>query len=78
MTTFTSRTGIYELRSIRYTAPSATRPGTAYTVTVTPHGWSCDCEASQWRKTRGKCWHIKAGQAGALGKPRVAVMPLPA
>jgi hypothetical protein len=64
----------YQIRSIRYRIESASVPGQVYEVTVTEDGWSCSCKASEFTKTRGKCWHLRAAQAGELpGKPRVRV-----
>jgi hypothetical protein len=68
----------YQIRSITYTVESASVPGVTYLVLVTEDGWSCSCKASEYSKTRGKCWHIKQAQAGELlGKPRVRVGVVP-
>lgn len=69
----------YEILSISYNVPSATQPGTSHTVTVTDSAYTCDCEASRWPKTRGKCWHIKAVRAGSVtGKPKMRIRWAPA
>jgi hypothetical protein len=57
----------------RWSVPSATTEGTKYEITVDANGErQCSCEASQYPKTRGRCWHLKAVNAG-LVKPRVRV-----
>lgn len=58
--------------AIRWTVPSATTPGVVYTVSAgSPSDTlSCDCEASNYPKTRGRCWHLKAVATGLAGKPR--------
>jgi len=62
----------------RWTVPSATTEGTEYEITVDQNGErQCSCEASQYPKTRGKCWHLKAVAAGMV-KPRVRVSQRPA
>ncbi|MGD9891653.1 MAG: hypothetical protein AB7R89_28725 [Dehalococcoidia bacterium] len=65
------------IRSITWTVPSATDAGTEYTVSApSPTGiLSCNCKASEFPKTRGRCWHIKSVRAGLAGKPRVRVTP---
>jgi hypothetical protein len=63
----------------RWSVPSATTEGTTYEITVNEHGERvCSCEASQYPKTRGRCWHLKAVAAGLAGKPRVRVSQRPA
>ncbi len=58
----------------RWSVPSATTEGTEYQITVDANGERvCNCEASQYPKTRGKCWHLKAVASGLAGKPRVRV-----
>jgi hypothetical protein len=58
------------IRSIEYTAPSATEQGVTYTVKVDDAGWHCECKAGHYRRL---CWHRKAAQTGLLGKPIVRV-----
>jgi hypothetical protein len=61
----------------RWTVPSATTEGTEYEVTVDQNGERvCPCPASQYPKTKGKCWHLKAVQSGVI-KPRVRVTQRP-
>jgi hypothetical protein len=61
--------------AIRWQVPSATTPGIVYTVSAdSPDSpLSCDCEAGDYPKTRGRCWHLKAVHSGLAGKPRVRV-----
>ena len=66
----------YQIQAIAYTAESASVPGLVYTVTVDDGGWHCSCKASEYTKTRGKCWHLLAAQNGDLGKPKLRVRPL--
>jgi hypothetical protein len=62
----------------RWTVPSATAEGTSYEITVDANGERiCSCEASQYPKTRGRCWHLKAVNAGMV-KPRVRISQRPA
>jgi hypothetical protein len=63
------------IRSITWTVPSTTTPGVTYLVRAdSPTGLlRCSCPASQYPKTRGRCWHLKAVHAGMAGKPRVRV-----
>jgi hypothetical protein len=63
----------------RWTVPSATTEGERYEITIDANGERvCTCEASQYPKTRGRCWHLKAVAAGLAGKPRVRVSQRPA
>lgn len=72
MVTLATPQAEYQIRSITYSVESASLPGVTYLVMVTDAGWSCSCKASEFSKTRGRCWHIKAAQAGELpGKPKV-------
>jgi len=66
-------------KSIRYPVPSATRPDVEHTVTedIETGDRRCNCEASDHPKTRGRCWHIRAVNAG-LVKARVRVSQRPA
>jgi hypothetical protein len=66
-------------RSIRYPVPSATRPEIKHVVTedVETGERRCNCEASDHPKTRGKCWHLRAVNAGLI-RPRVRVSQRPA
>ena len=74
MVTIATPTQEYQIKRIVYTVESASTPGVTYTVQVDDDGWSCSCKASQYTKTRGKCWHLKAALAGELpGKPRVTL-----
>jgi hypothetical protein len=57
-----------EIKSISYTAPSATTEGVSYTVTVDGRGWHCTCTASEFNR---HCWHVRAAKAGVLGRPVV-------
>jgi hypothetical protein len=63
------------IRSITWTVPSASEPGTEYAVSApSPTGLlTCTCKASEFPKTRGRCWHMKSVRAGQAGKPRVRV-----
>lgn len=62
----------------RWSVPSATTEGTGYTITVDANGERvCSCKANDYPKTRGKCWHLKAVNAG-LVKPRIRVSQRPA
>ena len=66
----------YQLLSIAYQVPSASEPGTAYTVTLTDDGTRCTCTAGHYRRL---CWHRKAVQTGQVtSKPRVRIRPLEA
>jgi hypothetical protein len=56
------------IRSIEYTAPSATTEGQTYRVTCTEAGWSCTCKAGSFRRP---CWHVRAAKTRLLGKPVV-------
>jgi hypothetical protein len=68
----------YRIGTPRWTVPSATTEDTEYTITVDANGErQCNCEASQYPKTRGRCWHLKAVNAG-LVKPRIRVSQRPA
>jgi len=64
------------IRNIAWTVPSASEAGVEYTVSApSPTGLlSCNCKASQYPKTRGRCWHVRAVRAGLCGKPRVRVV----
>ena len=68
------------IRRITWTVPSATRPGITHTVTedIATGARSCNCEASDHPKTRGRCWHLKATAAGLAGKPVVRISQRPA
>jgi hypothetical protein len=65
---------------IAWIVPSATEAGVEYTVSApSPSGiLRCTCKASDYPKTRGRCWHIKSVRAGLAGKPRVRVQARPA
>jgi hypothetical protein len=67
-------------KSIRYPVPSATRPEIKHTVSEDPTTGerTCNCEANDHPKTRGRCWHIKAAASGLI-KPvvRCTVRPTP-
>lgn len=67
------------IRSITYAVPSATREGVEHVVTedVESGRRACTCEASDHPKTAGKCWHLRAVNAGMV-KPRVRVSQRPA
>jgi hypothetical protein len=79
--TATSLTTKTITKSIRYPVPSATRPEIKHTVSedVETGERTCNCEASNHPKTRGRCWHLKAVAAGTI-KPvvRCTVRPTPA
>ena len=76
MTVIESPNASYQLRSISYTVPSATREGIAHTVTVTDDGTTCTCEAGHYKRL---CWHQKAVQTGMVtSHPRVRIRPLEA
>ena len=77
MVTVTESVTPYQIRSITYTAESATTPGKTDTVTCSDGGWSCTCEGFYWRGASRPCWHVKAARAGQLGRPRIRIMPLP-
>jgi hypothetical protein len=68
------------IRSIAWEIPSATRQGITHTVSedIETGAQSCNCEASDHPKTRGRCWHLKATAAGLAGKPTVRVSQRPA
>lgn len=63
-----------QIHRITYYVPSATTPGIVYRVSApTPDApLACDCKASEYPKTRGRCWHISAIRSGLI-KPRVSV-----
>ena len=62
----------------RWSVPSATTEGIEYSVTVDANGERrCSCPANDYPKTRGRCWHLKAINAG-LVKPRIRVSQRPA
>jgi hypothetical protein len=65
----------YQIHSIAWTVLSATTPGIVYTVSAASPDASlaCNCEANDYPKTRGKCWHLKAVHSGMAGKPRCRV-----
>lgn len=61
----------------RWTVPSATTGGTKYEITVDANGErQCNCQANDYAKKRGRCWHLKAVNAG-LVKPRIRVSQRP-
>jgi hypothetical protein len=65
----------HTIQSSRSPVPSATRAATEHTVTEDPITGerTCNCEANDHPKTRGRCWHLKAVAAGLAGKLRVRV-----
>lgn len=68
----------FSMSAPRWPVPSATTEGAEYEITVDQNGERvCNCQASQYPKTRGRCWHLKAVNAG-LVKPRVRVSQRPA
>lgn len=78
MTILDTPSGPYRLLSVTYKVESASTPGHLYAVSVTDDGWTCSCKASQYTKTRGKCWHLKAARDGqVIGKPTVRLTSVP-
>ena len=67
------------IRSIVWEIPSASRPGVKHIVSedIETGARSCNCEASDHPKTRGRCWHLKAVAAGLAGKPTVRMTQRP-
>ena len=67
------------IRTITWTVPSATRQGITHTVSedIETGARSCNCEASDHAKTRGKCWHLRAVASGLAGKPTVRISQRP-
>jgi hypothetical protein len=64
-------TTAYTMSAPRWTVPSATTEATKYEITVDQNGERvCNCPANDYPKTRGKCWHLKAVNAG-LVKARI-------
>lgn len=47
----------YRIRETLYRVPSASTPGTVYTVRELPGRYACDCPAGQNRRA---CWHVRA------------------
>jgi hypothetical protein len=60
-----------------WTVPSASAKGMTYTVTVDPTSLLYVCGCKDYTYRRRDCRHIKTVQAGAAGKPRVRVRPVP-
>lgn len=76
MTTFESKTGRYQLRSVTYQVQSNSNPAKFYDVSVDDNGWHCPCPDATYR--RRECKHIRAARQGNVAsKPRIRVMPLP-
>src|SRR4051812_19485785 len=73
MTTITTATGTYQIRSVTYTALSRSRQGKAHTVAMdwaTRTAAGCSCERfSQGRYAGQYCHHMASAEAGKLGKP---------
>jgi hypothetical protein len=67
------------IRSIVWEIPSATRQGLKHTVSedIETGARSCNCEASDHPKTRGRCWHLRAVASGLAGKPVVRITQRP-
>ncbi|MGI8553465.1 MAG: hypothetical protein ACR2PL_22180 [Dehalococcoidia bacterium] len=76
MTTATPpQSPVYSVKSISYPVPSATTPGTVYTVSQELGGsLRCECKAAQ--VGRYGCWHVKTVKAGMV-KPRVRLTVAP-
>ena len=68
----------YTMSPPRWSVPSATTEGTEYAITVNEHGERvCNCQANDYPKTRGRCWHLKAVGAGMV-RPVVRISQRPA
>lgn len=72
MTTITSSTGTYQIRSVTFQAPSRSRDGKTHTVSMdwaTRTAAGCSCE--QWTYRHTFCRHMADAEAGKLGKPHI-------